>query len=88
MTKDSQAFDLKRRLIDKSVEAYVLSLGIINRFTIEYRIETFCYLLCNARELLIEAKIIQDSHSGSAIYYYKAQEDRLRRSLSLRDCLN
>ena len=38
----SGSFDLKARLLDKSLEAYVLALETINRLTIQYRLETFC----------------------------------------------
>jgi len=38
---------LKGRLVDKGVEAYILALETINRLSIQYRVETFCYLLCN-----------------------------------------
>ncbi len=86
MGKDLESFDLKKRLVDKSIEAYVLALETINRLTIEYRLETFCYLFCNAWELLLKAKIIQDTSSESAIYY-KTNQGRTRKSLSLQDCL-
>ena len=51
---------LKGRLVDKSVEAYILALETINRLSIKYRLEAFCYLLCNAWELLLKAKILED----------------------------
>ena len=44
----NDSFDLKARLLDKSLEAYVLALETINRLTIQYRLESFCYLFCNA----------------------------------------
>lgn len=77
---------LKGRLVDKSVEAYILALETINRLSIQYRIETFCYLICNAWELLLKAKILEDAGKRGAIYYPK-QRGKPRRSLSLRDCL-
>jgi len=49
---------LKGKVLDKSVEAYILALEIINQLSIKYRIETFTYLICNAWELLLKAKII------------------------------
>lgn len=78
---------LKGRLVDKSVEAYILALETINRLSVQYRVETFCYLICNAWELLLKAKIIEDEGKQSAIYY-KEQRGQPKRSLSLRDCLN
>ena len=58
MTGADGDFDLKKSLMDKSIEAYVLALETINRLSVRYRLETFCYLLCNAWELLLKAKII------------------------------
>ena len=87
MKEHREDFDLKERLVDKSVEAYILALETINRLTIQYRLETFCYLICNAWELLLKAKILGDKGKEDAIYY-KEQEGKTRRSLSLDDCLN
>ena len=80
---------LKGRLVDKSVEAYILALETINWISIQYRIETFCYLICNAWELLLKAKIIEDTRKTNSIYYkyYKTQRENPKRSLSLQDCL-
>lgn len=77
---------LKGRLLDKSVEAYVLALETINRLSIRYRVETFAYLICNAWELLLKAKILKDAGTKKAIYY-KKRKGEPRRSLSLRDCI-
>ena len=77
---------LKGRLLDKSIEAYILSLETINRLSVKYRVETFAYLICNAWELLLKAKILQDTKRRRAIYYKKKRGEP-RRSLSLRDCL-
>jgi len=54
---------LKGRLLDKSIEAYILSLEIIHQLSVKYRVETFVYLICNAWELLLKAKIIEDTRS-------------------------
>lgn len=77
---------LKGRLVDKSVEAYILALETINRLSIQYRIETFCYLFCNSWELLLKAKIIDHDGTPNSIYY-KTTRGQPKRSLSLRDCL-
>ena len=86
MNSHQETFDLKARLIDKSVEAYVLALETINRLTIQYRLEAFCYLFCNAWELLLKARILEDEVDPEAIYY-KTQVEKPKRTLSLRDCL-
>lgn len=92
MEKNKEKFSLKKRLLDKSFEAYILALETINRLTIEYRLEAFCYLICNAWELLLKAKILEDIGAEDAIYYKqnkdKKEKGNPRRTLSLRDCLN
>ena len=77
---------LKGKLIDKSVEAYILALETINRLSIKYRLESFCYLICNAWELLLKAKILDESKCQSSIFYHK-QRGHQKKSLSLRDCI-
>ncbi len=81
-----ESFDLKARLVDKSLEAYVLALETINRLTIQYRLESFCYLFCNAWELLLKARMLDVEVDQEAIYY-KPQIGKPKRTLSLRDCL-
>ena len=92
MEENKERFNLKERLLDKSFEAYILALETINRLTIEYRLETFCYLICNAWELLLKAKILEDIDDEDAIYYKKNKDKtdkgNTRRTLSLGDCLN
>jgi len=80
---------LKGQLVEKSVEGYVLALETINRLSIKYRVETFCYLICNAWELLLKAKILVDSgNDRNAIYRGKKKRGARRESLSLRECLD
>lgn len=79
---------LKGRLVEKSIEGYILALETINRLSIKYRVETFCYLICNAWELLLKAKILDDVRSDrDAIYRGKKKRSQRRESLSLRECL-
>ncbi|MCL2574683.1 MAG: hypothetical protein FWE34_09065 [Defluviitaleaceae bacterium] len=35
-------------LLEKSEEAYLMALEIINKPTIKYRTEGFCFFICNA----------------------------------------
>jgi hypothetical protein len=72
--------------LEKSIEAYVLSLETVNRLSIKYRIENFLYLICNAWELLLKAKLLHDAGKRSAICYPKKRGERAR-TLALRDCL-
>lgn len=75
---------LTKNLIENSIEAFVHALETINRPSVKYRIEAFCFLFCNAWELLLKAKLL---HEGKKIFYPK-QRKKPRRSLSLDDCLN
>ena len=77
---------LQGRLLEKSIEAYVLALETINRLSIKYRVEAFTYLICNAWELLLKSKIIQDTGERQAIYE-KAKRGQPKRTHSLRYCL-
>lgn len=77
---------LKGKLLDKSIEAYILSLEIINQLSVKYRVETFTYLICNAWELLLKARIIDSSKKSKSIYYPKRRLQP-KRSLALSDCL-
>lgn len=75
---------LTKNLIENSIEAFVLALETVNRPSLKYRMESFCFLFCNAWELLMKAKLLND---GSKIFYKKKYKQP-RRSLSLDDCLN
>lgn len=77
---------LKGRLLENSIDAYVLALETINRLSIKYRVEAFTYLICNSWELMLKAKIIEDIGNKKQVYYKKKRGEP-RRSLSLRDCL-
>ncbi len=61
----------KRRLVEKSIEAYILALETINRLSVSYRIEAFAYLMCNAWELLLKARIADSDKNGSRAIYRK-----------------
>ena len=40
--------DYVNALLNKSEEAYLMSIEIINKPTINYRTEGFCFFICNA----------------------------------------
>lgn len=40
--------NLSNRLVDKSVEAFIMGLEIYNKPTIRYRVEGFSFFICNA----------------------------------------
>ena len=77
---------LKGQLVEKSVDAYVLALETINRLSIKYRVESFTYLICNAWELLLKARVL-DVHSSRDAIYYKTRRGEPKRTISLRDAL-
>ena len=69
------------RLINKSIEAFLLGLEIYNKPTIKYRIEGFSFFIVNAWELMLKAKFVND---GISIYY----KDNPKRTVSLSDVVS
>lgn len=69
-------------MLEKSEEAYLLALEIINKPTIKYRTEGFCFFICNAWELLLKAYLIK-SKGEDAIKY----KDKTSRTIGLDDCI-
>lgn len=65
--------NLSRRLVDKSVEAFIMGLEIYNKPTIKYRIEGFSFFICNAWELMLKAHIINND-SEEAIYFKDSKD--------------
>lgn len=56
---------IAKKIINKSIEAYLLCLEIYNKPTIHYRIEASSYFICNAWELLLKADYIQKNGENS-----------------------
>ena len=56
---------LSEKLVEKSIEAFIMGLEIYNKPTIRYRVEGFAFFVCNAWELMIKAKMINDFGEGS-----------------------
>lgn len=73
-------YDIKKNLIEKSIEAFIMGLEIYNKPTIKYRIEGFSFFICNAWELMLKAEILNKNKN----IYYKDNPDR---TLSLTDSL-
>lgn len=61
-----------KRLIDKSIEAFIMGLEVYNKPTIRYRVEGFSFFIVNAWELLLKSEMIK---RGMSIYY-KNNQDR------------
>lgn len=64
--------NIAKRLIDKSIEAFIMGLEIYNKPTIRYRIEGFSFFIINAWELMLKAELINRNES----IYYKDKPDR------------
>jgi|LAHS01.1.fsa_nt_gb hypothetical protein len=82
--QDKEIKDYVNALVDKSIEAFYLAIEIINKPTINYRSEGFCFFICNAWELALKAFLIQSKNSIEAIYL--TGKDGSKRSISLSDC--
>jgi hypothetical protein len=59
---------IEDRLAEKSLDAFLLAIGIYNRPTQRNRIEAFCILMINAWELFLKAQICH-KFGESKIYY-------------------
>ena len=73
--------ELINNMLDKSEEAFLMAIEIYNKPTIKYRLEGFAFFICNAWELLLKAKLLND---GKSIYY----SDKPNRTISLSNCVN
>lgn len=70
-------------LLSKSEEAYLMSIEIINKPTINYRTEGFCFFICNAWELLLKAYLINKAKDINVINY----KDDSNRTIGLDECV-
>jgi hypothetical protein len=77
---------LTRQLLDRSQEAFILSLETYNSVSLKYRVEGFTFLFTNAWELLLKARILESTKKDTALFYPKSKAER-RRTLSIKDCL-
>ena len=58
--------NIAQRLVEKSIEAFIMGLEIYNKPTIKYRIEGFSFFITNAWELMLKAALI---NRGESIYF-------------------
>lgn len=65
-----------KRLVNKSVEAFIMGLEIYNKPTIHYRVEGFSFFIVNAWELMLKAELL---NRGESIFY----PNNDRRTLSI-----
>jgi hypothetical protein len=73
-------------LLENSLDAYVLALETINRLSVQHRVEAFTFLLCNAWELLLKARILQVEKERKAIFR-PTKRGEPAKTISLRECL-
>lgn len=74
--------DIAEKLIDKSIEAFIMAIEIYNKPTIRYRVEGFSFFICNAWELMLKGYLLQ--RDGSESIYY---QDNPNRTYSLNKCI-
>lgn len=70
------------RLLNKSIESFLMAIEVYNKPTIHYRVEGFSMFICNAWELLLKARLI--AVEGEKSIYYK---DNPHRTISLENCV-
>ncbi len=79
---------LTKNLLDKSKGAFILSVELYNKPTITYRNESFSMLFTNGWELLLKAKLYEDSGGKQlSIFRHKLRNEK-RQSLTLDECLD
>lgn len=71
---------LEDKLVEKSIEAFIMGLEIYNKPTIKYRIEGFSFFIVNAWELMLKATLLK---RGESIYF----PDKPDRTLSLENVI-
>lgn len=64
--------NLLEKLVNKSVEAFIVGLELYNKPTLRYRIEGFSFFIINAWELMLKAELLKRGES----VYYKDNPDR------------
>lgn len=70
-----------KRLIDKSIEAFIMGLEVYNKPTIRYRVEGFSFFIVNAWELLLKSEMIK---RGMSIYYKNNQDRTVSADVAVR----
>lgn len=74
--------NITEKLIDKSKEAFMMSIEVYNKPSIKYRVEGFSFFICNAWELMLKAHMI-NTIGNDSIYY----KDNPHRTISLENCV-
>lgn len=50
---------IELKLLDKSVESFLMAIEVYNKPSIKYRVEGFAFFICNAWELMLKSYIIK-----------------------------
>lgn len=79
---ERKTIDLKKKSLDKIIEAFMMDIEIYNKTSIQYRVERFIIFMCNARELMLKAYIFK--REGNKHIYFK---DKPGRTISLINCI-
>lgn len=81
-SKDDFSENLITQMLEKSQEAFLMSIEVYNKPLIKYRLEGFSFFVCNAWELLLKSYLVKTEGVNSI--YYKDKPDR---TISLYDCV-
>lgn len=73
---------ISHKMLEKSIEAFIMAIEIYNKPTLRYRVEGFSFFICNAWELMLKAYLIE-SQGEKSIYYAKQQD----RTITLSNCI-
>lgn len=79
---ETERINLINRFLEKSKEAFLLAIEIMNKPTITYRIETYAFLICNAWELLLKGFLVSKGTLKDILY-----KDNESKTISLEVCL-
>lgn len=74
--------EIAKKLVDKSIESFILGLEIYNKPTIHYRVEGFSFFVTNAWELMLKSFLIKRDGADS-IYF----QDNPSRTIDLSKAL-
>ena len=69
-------------LRNRSIQAFYTAIAIYNNPTFDYRVESFCILLCNAWELLLKARIVE-LNGEKEIYRENGNSISLKRAIEV-----
>ncbi|MBR5677110.1 MAG: DUF3644 domain-containing protein [Paludibacteraceae bacterium] len=71
----------QKRLVEKSVEAFIVGLELYNKPTIKYRVEGFSFFIVNAWELMLKAEML---NRGMSIYYRDSNDRTISVDVAVR----